>query len=222
MYYAITKRKMPTTKLTESCITIAHKTKATHHSDRRYILSIMTPSFGSHSPMAAFAGIAQRRPAQLIATFPAIRHGAVASRAVAGYRPSLASASTTSLGLNSIAFIGGMGGAASTVAANADALTAPALVTMFLLALQYCAQPPITRKFLDGRANKKGVTMVEEIVKIALSAFFFLSCGECGASFDVRMCARLRRWHRRGIATVSTRFSHNRSLQNPSRSSLFE
>jgi hypothetical protein len=56
-----------------------------------------------------------------------------------------------------------MGGAA----VNTDILTAPAIVTMVLLALQYCAQPPITRKFLDNRANKKGVTMVEEIVKIA-------------------------------------------------------
>ena len=81
---------------------------------------------------------------------------------------------------------------------------------MFLLALQYCAQPPLTRRFLDGKANKKGVTMVEgeflmrlrcqilndlvvqfqfqsthiflllskEIVKMGLSAAFFLNCGE--------------------------------------------
>ncbi len=70
-----------------------------------------------------------------------------------------------------------MGGAASTVSVNTDILTTPAIVTMVLLALQYCAQPPITRKFLDSRANKKGVTMVEEIVKIVLSLFFFLSCG---------------------------------------------
>lgn len=139
----------------------------------------MTLSFGIHSPIAAFAGIAQHRQVQLITTFPAIRHGAIASRAVG----------TTALRLNPVAFMGGMGGAASTVAANADMLSAPALVTMFLLALQYCAQPPITRKFLDSRTNKKGVTMVEEIVKIALSAVFFLSCGECGVSFDVRIYA---------------------------------
>ena len=141
----------------------------------------MTLSFGSHSPIAAFAGISQHRPVQLITTFPAIRHGAVASRAVGKI--------ATALRLNPVAFMGGMGGAASTVAANADVLSAPALVTMFLLALQYCAQPPITRKFLDSRANKKGVTMVEEIVKIALSALFFLSCGECGVSLDVRIPA---------------------------------
>lgn len=144
----------------------------------------MTLSFGSHSPIAAFAGIAQHRPIQLITTFPAIRHGPIASRAV-GTTSKIA----TALGLNPVAFMGGMGGAASTVAANADMLSAPALFTMFLLALQYCAQPPITRKFLDSRTNKKGVTMVEEIVKIALSAVFFLSCGECGVSFDVRMYA---------------------------------
>jgi hypothetical protein len=141
----------------------------------------MTLSFGSHSPIAAFAGISQHRPVQLITTSPAIRHGAIASRAVGKI--------ATALSLNPVAFMGGMGGAASTVAANADVLSAPALVTMFLLALQYCAQPPITRKFLDSRANKKGVTMVEEIVKIALSALFFLSCGECGVSLDVRIPA---------------------------------
>jgi hypothetical protein len=69
------------------------------------------------------------------------------------------------------------GAAAKIAAANTDTLSTAALTTMFLLALQYCAQPPLTRKFLDSRANKKGVTMVEEIVKIGLSAAFFLSCG---------------------------------------------
>lgn len=62
-------------------------------------------------------------------------------------------------------------------AANTDTLSTAALTTMFLLALQYCAQPPLTRKFLDSRANKKGITMVEEIVKMGLSAAFFLNCG---------------------------------------------
>jgi len=71
-----------------------------------------------------------------------------------------------------------MGGATSTIAANTDTLTPAALITMGMLALQYCAQPPLTRKFLDSRANKKGITMVEEIVKIGLSAFFFFSCGK--------------------------------------------
>jgi len=65
-----------------------------------------------------------------------------------------------------------MGGAAS------DTLSIAAISTMILLAVQYCAQPLITRKFLDGRANKKGITMVEEIVKMGLSAFFFASCGK--------------------------------------------
>jgi hypothetical protein len=73
-------------------------------------------------------------------------------------------------------------------AANTDTLSTAALTTMFLLALQYCAQPPITRKFLDSRANKKGITMVEEIVKIGLSAAFFLGCGEffvCGVGIPL-------------------------------------
>ncbi len=39
-------------------------------------------------------------------------------------------------------------------------------------------QPPLTRKYLDPRANKKGITMVEEIVKMVLSASFFISCGK--------------------------------------------
>jgi len=99
------------------------------------------------------------------------------AKGVANYGARLlpTSSTTTSLNVNPIAI---MGGAASTVSVNTDILSTPAIVTMILLALQYCAQPPITRKFLDSRANKKGVTMVEEIVKIALSAFFFLSCGE--------------------------------------------
>ena len=102
------------------------------------------------------------------------------------------------------------GAAAKIAAANTDTLSTAALTTMFLLALQYCAQPPLTRRFLDGKANKKGVTMVEgeflmrlrcqilndlvvqfqfqsthiflllskEIVKMGLSAAFFLNCGE--------------------------------------------
>ena len=75
-----------------------------------------------------------------------------------------------------------MGGASSTVAPNTDTLTTAAITTMILLALQYCAQPPLTRKFLDSRTNKKGVTMVEEIVKIGFAAFFFINCGECSSS----------------------------------------
>ena len=67
----------------------------------------------------------------------------------------------------------------ATVAANTDVLSGAAIATMLLLAVQYCAQPPLTRKFLDSRANKKGITMIEEIVKMGFSVFFFLSCGEC-------------------------------------------
>lgn len=135
----------------------------------------MTLRFGSHSPVAAFTGaVTSHRSLQLlnnvrgplpVANFAAklaTKHAATAT-------------SSTALNINPIAI---MGGAASTVAVNTDTLSAAALVTMFLLALQYCAQPPLTRKFLDSRANKKGITMVEEIVKMGLSAFFFLSCGE--------------------------------------------
>ena len=71
-----------------------------------------------------------------------------------------------------------IGGAAAKLAANTDAVSTAAITTMILLALQYCAQPPLTRKFLDSKANKKGITMIEEIVKMGLSAIFFLRCGE--------------------------------------------
>ena len=131
--------------------------------------------------MAAFTGVHQR-PVQLLTNnirspIPAAKF---AANLVKSYGPHHTSSSctSTSLNVNPIAFMGGMGGAASTVAANTDVLSSAALVTMFLLALQYCAQPPITRKFLDSRANKKGITMVEEIVKMGLSACFFISCGE--------------------------------------------
>jgi hypothetical protein len=78
-----------------------------------------------------------------------------------------------------------IGGAAAKVyAANTDTLSTAALSTMFLLALQYCAQPPLTRKFLDSRANKKGITMVEEMVKMSLSAAFFLSCGKFEVEYN--------------------------------------
>jgi len=76
---------------------------------------------------------------------------------------------------------------ANIAAANADTLSTAALTTMFLLAVQYCAQPPLTRKFLDSRANKKGITMVEEIVKMGLSAAFFLSCGKSQSAVVVNV-----------------------------------
>ena len=44
---------------------------------------------------------------------------------------------------------------------------------MFLLAIQYCIQPRITKKYLDKRVNKKSVAMVEEVVKMSLAAGIF-------------------------------------------------
>lgn len=130
-----------------------------------------------HSPMAAFASVAHqhRRPLQQIISTNIIHHH---PSTIAKYVPTLtsaytsaatATASSTALNINPIAIMGG---------AAADTLTTPAIITMFLLAIQYCAQPPITRKFLDSRANKKGITMVEEIIKMGFSAAFFISCGE--------------------------------------------
>ena len=141
--------------------------------------------FGGGSPSAAFASIVTQQQHQpyLQQLFPIHRHSTTAHHIAKGFAnygavsrllPAFSTTSTI-LHVNPIAI---MGGAASTVAVNTDILTTPAIITMILLALQYCAQPPITRKFLDSRANKKGVTMVEEIVKIALSAFFFFSCGK--------------------------------------------
>lgn len=149
----------------------------------------MTPHFGSHSPVvAAFAGAARQRSLQILTNapyrgfVPAARKFGVINLATTHHSPnaaasfaSLSSGSSTALNLNPIAV---MGGAASTVAANTDVLSTAAIVTMVLLAFQYCAQPPLTRKFLDSRANKKGITMVEEIVKMSLAAFFFMSCGK--------------------------------------------
>jgi len=71
-----------------------------------------------------------------------------------------------------------MGGATKAAFANADTLSTAAITTMILLAVQFSVQPPLTRKYLDPRANKKGITMVEEIVKMALSASFFIGCGK--------------------------------------------
>lgn len=131
----------------------------------------MTLAFGSQSSMAAFASISQHRT-------PILERASrlVVSRIVDSSSTLSSSTSTTALNLNPIVFMSG--GAASTIAANTDTLSPAAIVTMLLLAVQYCAQPPITRKFLDSRANKKGITMIEEIVKIGLSAFFLLSCGK--------------------------------------------
>ena len=136
--------------------------------------------FGSHSPMAAFASVVtqHRRPLQILTTRVANEYGP--------YIVQHTSSSSTSLNIalshSPSEFlrnpIGIIGGASSTIAANTDVLSVPALVTMFLLAIQYCAQPPITRKFLDSRANKKGITMVEEIIKMGLDGFFFISCGK--------------------------------------------
>ena len=138
----------------------------------------MSLQLGSHSSMAAFASVAQKRPLQILTNV--IRNPLPAANfAATSYHGPTATG--TALNLNPIAFMGGIpqgGAAATTVLANTDTLSTAALATMFMLAIQYCAQPPLTRKFLDSRANKKGITMVEEIVKIGLSAVFFISCGE--------------------------------------------
>mmetsp|Transcript_27852 Transcript_27852/g.58830 ORF Transcript_27852/g.58830 Transcript_27852/m.58830 type:complete len:837 (+) Transcript_27852:51-2561(+) len=57
-------------------------------------------------------------------------------------------------------------------------LSVMAMITMALLALQFCAQPPLTRRFLDSRANKKAIAMVEESFKLTLATTFFFSCGK--------------------------------------------
>ncbi len=144
----------------------------------------MTLPFG-HTPMAAFTGVSHQLPRQILtdARGPAAlpTAGKFAVNLATKYGPKVVSSATsrTALHVNPIAFMGGItGGAASTIAANTDILTPAAITTMILLAIQYCAQPPITRKFLDSRANKKGITMVEEIVKFGLSALFFISCGK--------------------------------------------
>lgn len=51
---------------------------------------------------------------------------------------------------------------------------------MFLLAIQYCVQPRITKKYLDKRVNKKSVAMVEEVVKMSMAAGFFCSSSLSG------------------------------------------
>ena len=143
----------------------------------------MTLAFGSQSSMAAFASIAQHRPpilerASRLVVSRIVESSSTLSSSTLSSSTTLSSSltSTTALNLNPIVFMSG--GAASTIVANTDTLSSAAIVTMLLLAVQYCAQPPITRKFLDSRANKKGITMIEEIVKIGLSAFFLLSCGK--------------------------------------------
>ncbi len=59
--------------------------------------------------------------------------------------------------------------------------TLTVVYTMLLLAVQYCVQPPMMmRKFLDNRANnKRGISMVEEIVEFGLLASFFLGLSDC-------------------------------------------
>ena len=134
----------------------------------------MSPQFGSHS-MAAFSSSVAHKPLHHV-TSRYIQHTSLP------YTLTSSTALNVALSHSPKEFlanpIGILGGAASTVAANTDTLSTAALVTMFLLAIQYCAQPPITRKFLDSRANKKGITMVEEIIKMGLAASFFLSCGK--------------------------------------------
>ena len=126
---------------------------------------------GSHAPVVAFAGVRtltnshHSHSLQILtqnAPYAAVPHHVVSNTARLASNTALNS-------LNPIALLGG---------AAQDTLGPAAICTMALLALQYCAQPPLTRKFLDSRANKKGITMVEEICKMGLSAFFFMSCGK--------------------------------------------
>mmetsp|Transcript_16259 Transcript_16259/g.35382 ORF Transcript_16259/g.35382 Transcript_16259/m.35382 type:complete len:419 (+) Transcript_16259:174-1430(+) len=156
----------------------------------------MTLPFGSSSSLtAAFAGgvATHQRPLRILS---GVVRGPLLPTAAnlatfGGNNAASATLRTSGTALN-VAGVAGqynpmaiMGGAAATVAANADVLTPAALITMLLLAIQYCAQPPLTRKFLDGRANKKGITMVEEVVKFGLSASFFLSCGRDFVSSEI-------------------------------------
>ena len=147
----------------------------------------MSPfQFGSHSPMASFASVftQHRRPLQILTTRVANEYGPY----IVQHTPSSSTSLNIALSHSPSEFlrnpIGIIGGASSTIAANTDVLSVPALVTMFLLAIQYCAQPPITRKFLDSRANKKGITMVEEIIKMGLAGFFFINCGKTSSTLQ--------------------------------------
>lgn len=136
----------------------------------------MTLQFGSHSPLTAFVSVTHQRPLQILTNVRNPLPIAKFAANLATYGSNAAPAtSSTALNVNPIAI---MGGAASTVAANTDILSTAAITTMVMLAVQYCLQPPLTRKFLDSRANKKGVTMVEEIVKMGFASFFFISCGK--------------------------------------------
>ncbi len=145
----------------------------------------MTLHFGSSGSLsAAFASSVIQQHQPLLRPLIHIQHPTATRLVAKGFAnygnarllptSTTTTTTTTILHVNPIAIMGG----AASVSVNTDILNTPAIVTMVLLALQYCAQPPITRKFLDNRANKKGVTMVEEIVKITLSGIFFLSCGK--------------------------------------------
>lgn len=120
----------------------------------------MTPMLpGHHSPITAFA--------------PSVQHHSLkwATRGNSFVAPAVLP--TQSLHVlqaeSPLSIIGGA--AAKITAANTDTLSTAALTTMFLLALQYCAQPPLTRRFLDGRANKKGITMVEGEIMLFVQLF---------------------------------------------------
>lgn len=123
---------------------------------------------GSHTPASAFAGVRtltnSHRSLQILT-----KNAPYALPAVV---PNTATRIASNTALNSLNPIALLGGAAQ------DTLGPAAICTMALLAVQYCAQPPLTRKFLDSRANKKGITMVEEVCKMGLSAMFFMSMGK--------------------------------------------
>ena len=124
----------------------------------------MTPMLpGHHSPITAFA--------------PSVQHHSLkwATRGNSFVAPAVLR--TQSLHVlqaqSPLSIIGGA--AAKIAAANTDTLSTAALTTMFLLALQYCAQPPLTRRFLNGRANKKGITMVEGEIMLFVYSIYGLT-----------------------------------------------
>ena len=128
---------------------------------------------GSHTPAAAFAGIRtltnNHHSLQILTKNAPYALPSVVMVPANTAAVRIAGSNTALNSLNPIALLGG---------AAQDTLGPAAICTMALLAVQYCAQPPLTRKFLDSRANKKGITMVEEICKMGLSAMFFMSMGK--------------------------------------------
>ncbi|KAL7476627.1 hypothetical protein ACHAW6_002476 [Cyclotella cf. meneghiniana] len=136
----------------------------------------MAPTlFGHHSQVAAFASVTKHH-----SSLKRVCNTITSCSRYDNIRtpPAIYITASRSLHLHAQSPLSIIGGATATVVANTDTVSTAAITTMILLALQYCAQPPLTRKFLDSKANKKGITMIEEIVKMGLSAILFLRCGK--------------------------------------------